>query len=156
MSSHEPIRAVLILDMIGKPAEHLLETLEKLIGEMKIENGVKVISTEIKEPTLLKDTKDFYTTFAEIEVEVEELAYIAMLMFKYMPAHIEVISPEEITASNNVWGEVLSEIIRRLHSYDEVARVMQLKYHKLLKKVKELEGEDESENEEEPELSEKE
>src|SRR3989344_5317652 len=105
MSSHEKIRAMLILDIIGRPAEHLLETLDKLIEEMRKEQGVKVVSTDTKEPTLMKDSKEFYTTFAEIEVETESMMHLAMLMFKYMPAHVEVISPENISISNNSWSD---------------------------------------------------
>lgn len=130
----------MILDIIGRPPEHLTETLEKLIEEMEKEKGVKVASKEIKEPTTMKDNKEFYTTFAEIEVEVEDILYLAILMFKYMPANIEVISPEEIKLSNNGWSDILSELVRRLHSYDEVARIMQIEHQKLLQKVKELGG----------------
>mgnify|MGYP001567471202 FL=1 len=138
MSSHENIRAVLILDIIGRPPEHLTESLEKLIEEMEKEKGFKIISKEIKEPTIMKDNKEFYTTFAEIEVEVEDILYLAILMFKYMPANIEVISPGEIKLSNNGWSDILSELVRRLHSYDEVARIMQIEHQKLLEKLKEL------------------
>jgi hypothetical protein len=130
-----------ILDIIGRPPEHLVETLENLIKEMSNEKGVEVKSKSIKEPVLMKESKQFYTTFAEIEIEVEDMLYLAMLMFKYMPAHVEVISPEIIAVSNNSWSEILSELTRRLHAYDEVARLMQLEQKKLLKKIVELGGE---------------
>lgn len=138
MSSHENIRAMLILDIIGRPPQHLIESLEKIIEEMEKEKGVKIISKDIKEPVVMKENKEFYTTFAEIEVEVEDILYIAILMFKYMPAHIEVISPETIPLSNNGWSDILSELARRLHAYDEVARIMQIQYQNLLQKAQEL------------------
>jgi len=146
MSSHKDgsekgIRAMLILDVIGRPQQYLVETLDRIIEDMGKENGVKIIGKNIKEPTVMKDNKKFYTTFSEIEVEVEDMLYLAVLMFKYMPAHVEVISPETISLSNNGWSEILSELTRRLHSYDEVARVMQIKNNELLKKIQELGGE---------------
>mgnify|MGYP001610465279 CR=1 FL=1 len=143
MSSHEGengIRAMLILDVIGRPPQHLVEALEKITEEMGKEKGVVVKSKNIKEPTVMKDNKEFYTTFSEIEVEVEDILYLAILMFKYMPAHIEVISPETISLSNNGWSDILSELVRRLHSYDEVARILQIEKQELLKKIKELSG----------------
>lgn len=141
MSSHENIRAVLILDVIGRPKQHLIESLEKIIEEMSKEKGVSIKAKGIKEPTTMKENKEFYTTFAEIEVETEDVLYLAILMFKYMPAHIEVISPEIIALSNNGWSDILSELTRRLHSYDEIARIMQIEKHELLKKIQELSGE---------------
>ncbi len=140
MSSHENIRAMLILDIIGRPAQYLVDNLEQLIAEMKKEKGVKVIENKIREPVLMKDSKEFFTTFAEIEVETEDMMYLAVLMFKYMPAHVEVISPEEIKLSNAEWSEILSELTRRLHSYDEVARVIQAEKAMLLQKIRELQG----------------
>ncbi|MEK6897154.1 MAG: hypothetical protein AABW93_01340 [Nanoarchaeota archaeon] len=143
MSSHDDtgekrIRAMLILDIIGRPPQHLVESLEKIIEEMGKEKGVVIKSKEIKEPTVMKDNKEFYTTFSEIEVEVEDILYLAVLMFKYMPAHIEVVSPETIPLSNNGWSDILSELVRRLHSYDEVARILQIEKQELIKKIQEL------------------
>ena len=130
------ITAVMILEIIGKPAEHLVTTLEEIIKEMGNEKGVEIINTKINEPAELKDKPDFFTTFSEIEIEVEETIQLAILMFKYMPAHIEIVSPESIVLTNNEYGEVLSELTRRLHKYDEVARVVQMEKDILEKKLK--------------------
>ena len=134
------VNAIMILDVIGKPPEHLVESLEKIIENMGKEQGVILKSKQIKEPTLMKEQKDFYTTFAEVEIEVDEILYLAILMFKYMPAHIEIISPELIALSNNGFNDILNELIRRLHSYDEIARIMQMEKQILLKKIQELGG----------------
>ena len=132
------ISARYILEIIGHPPEHLAETLEKLIAEMGKEKGVKVLDKKIMEPVEMEQQKGFYTTFAEVEVEVEEVLHLALLMFKYMPANVEIIEPELIALSNNGWSEILSEITRRLHSYDEVARVLQIQNSEMQKKLQEL------------------
>ncbi len=141
MSSNEAgIRAIMILDVIGRPPEYLTENLEKLTQEISKEKGVKVIMKEIKEPTLMKDQKDLYTTFAEVEVEVEDVLNLAILLFKYMPAHLDVVSPEIIALSNGGWNDILNELTRRLHAYDEIARMLQREKVVLLEKIKELGG----------------
>ncbi len=134
------VKAILILDIVGRPPEHLVDTLKKLAEEMEKEKGVTVISKQIKEPTLIKDQKEFYTTFAEIEIEIDEILKLALLMFKYMPAHIEILSPEILALSNNGFNDILNELVRRLHGYDEIARIMQIERHKLVNRIKELEG----------------
>src|SRR3989338_6668810 len=89
------IKVIFILEIVGRPKEHLVKTLDGLIEAINKEKGIKVIEKKINEPIELKNNKDFYTTFAEVEVEVEEILQIAMLMFKYMPANIEIIEPED-------------------------------------------------------------
>lgn len=141
MSSGEvKVRAAIILDVIGKPPEHLIESLERIIDEIDEVKGITVKTKEIKVPTLMKDQKDFYTTFAEIEVEVEDILYLTILLFKYMPAHIEIISPEIIALTNNGLNDILNELVRRLHGYDEIARILQAEKAVMLKKIQEITG----------------
>src|SRR3989338_3248970 len=140
MTDDTKIRAIMILDVIGRPPKHLIESLEKLIEEIDKEKGVSVKVKDIKNPVLMKDQKEFYTTFAEVEVEIDEVLNLAILLFKYMPAHLEIISPEIIAISNNSWNDILNELARRLHAYDEIARIMQNEKVMLLKKIHELGG----------------
>ncbi len=121
----QKITAILMLEIMGRPKEHLVETLEGFIKQIDEEKKVTVTNKKIQEPNLVKDKKDLFTTYAEIEVEVEEFAYLVMLMFKYMPAHVEVVEPEKLQIDNNMASELLSELTRRLHKYEELARLMQ-------------------------------
>lgn len=119
------IQASLIIEVIGRPPEHLNETLDDLITKMGAEKGVKITSKKINEPVLLKGQENFYTNFAEVELEVEELSILSMIAFKYMPAHMEIISPERINISNGDMMDILNEILRKMHGYDEIARMVQ-------------------------------
>ena len=132
------VRAVMILEVIGKPPEYLVETLENIAKDINSERGVQIVEKKINEPILMKDQKEFYTSFAELEVEVEEIKQLAALMLKYMPAHIEIISPELIALTNNGWNDILNETLRRLHGYDEIARIIQTEKTILEKKIREL------------------
>ncbi len=132
------IKAAMIIDVIGKPPEHLTETLNDIVKKIDEEKGVRVVEKKIGEPKLMKDQKEFYSNFADIEVEVEEILSLAILMFKYMPAHIEIIYPESIVLDNNGWNDILNELTRRLHGYDEVARVLQVEKSVLEKKLRSL------------------
>jgi len=55
-----------------------------------------------------------------------------------MPAHVEIISPELIVLSNNNLNDILNEVVRRLHGYDEIARIIQVEKTILEKKLREL------------------
>jgi hypothetical protein len=100
----------------------------------------------------MKERDDFYTNFAEVEIEVNDVLELVRLMFKYMPANLEIISPELVVLTNNGWTEILSELIRKLHGYEEIARIIQVEKAVLEKKLREiLETKKKSEEEEEKE-----
>lgn len=132
------IRAELIIEVIGKPANHLTETLNKIIEEIDKEKGVRVLKKKVHEPKQIKDQQEFFSDFAEIEIEVEDILYIMIIMFKYMPANIEIISPEVIALTNNGWNDIFNELARRLHGYDEVARILQIEKDILEKRLREV------------------
>jgi len=134
------VRAVMIIEVLGRPPEHLMETLEDFAKKIGEEKGIKVVDKRIMEPNLVKDQKDLYTTFMEIEVETESPMHLAGLVFRYMPAHVEVISPENMVLNNSAFSEILSEVVRRLHRYDDIVRVLNMQYTTLQNKLKEYEG----------------
>ncbi len=130
------INAAIILEILGRPPEHLVETLENISNQIGKEDGIKIVDKKINPPVLMKEQKDFYTSFAEIEVEAKNLLYLTILIFKYMPAHIEIISPQNISLTNFEWNDVLNELARRLHGYEEIARILQTEKTILENKLK--------------------
>lgn len=140
LNKEPAIHAMIVLDVIGRPPEHLIDSLEEVIKAIDAEKGVSVKNKDIKKPELMKDSKDFYTTFAEVEIEVEEMMHLIIVLFKYMPAHIEIMTPEIIAITNNSWNDILNELARRLHGYDEIARIMQMEKTMLENKISELTG----------------
>ena len=135
---HEKIKAVFVLEILGKPADYLIKTLKEIITQMSEEKGVKVVEQKIHEPKPARQKEGFFTTFAEIEVKVDQILSVAMLMFKYMPSHVEVIEPESFVLQNNEWNEILNELTRRLHGYDEVARMIQMENQLMKKQVQDM------------------
>ncbi len=119
------VNAVMIVEVLGRPAEYLTETLNSIIQKIREEKGVAVMRTKVNEPVEMKEQKGFYSSFAEIEVDADEILYLAILMFKYMPAHVEIISPQNLTLSNFGWNDIFNEIVRRLHEYEGIARILQ-------------------------------
>ena len=120
------IGVFMIIEAIGRPPEYLAEVLNDIITRIDNEEGVKVLSKKVNESKLMKDQNNFYTNFAEIEIEIEEILHLGKLIIKYMPAHVEIIYPEFIALTNNGWNDIFNEILLKLHGYDEVARIIQV------------------------------
>jgi hypothetical protein len=132
------IHSVLIIEVLGSPKEFVNETLKDLIEKIKQEKGVHIVESKINEPKEIKEKKNFYTNFAEVEIKTDTILNLAILMFKYMPAHIEVIEPENVNLTNNAVNDILNELVRRLHGYDNLARVFQFEKKQMLEEIQKL------------------
>jgi len=132
------IKATLIFEVLGRPPEHLTSTLNEILEKVNGEKGVEIKEKKINEPVLMKDQKEFFTSFAEIELHTDEIMDLMMIIFKYMPAYMEIISPESISLKNSGLNEIFGELIGKLHGYDEIARIVQTEKMILEKKLKDL------------------
>lgn len=127
------IIAVMIIEVMGRPESYLTEMLEDLIKHIGEEPHVKLVRKEINEPKLVKDEKDLFTSFAEAEIETEDLMTIIGLTFKYMPSHVEIVEPEKMNVKNHELSEVITEITRRMHRYEELVKGMQFQLENMQK-----------------------
>ena len=150
----QKISAAMIFEILGKPPEHLTETLNFIIDSIGKEPGISVKKREIREPKELRDKiglaeasgsqfkvdekNDLYLSFADIEIEADKISTLSAVVFKYMPAHIEIISPMNLQLANSDVNDIMNEIVGRLHQYDEVARVLQIEKAVLETKLKSL------------------
>ena len=119
----ETIRAVLMLEAMGKPADYVKETLEKIAEEIGKQQEVRVLRKETAEPKPIKDSKELFSSFTEIEIETNIVRFMGLL-FNFMPAHVEIITPEELKIKNNDLNLFFNELMARLHKYDEIAKTV--------------------------------
>ena len=117
------IKAFLIFEMLGRPAEHLKKTLIEFTEKLDKELGIKIINKKINEPKKIEDAKEeLYTSFAETEIEFKDINSLLRIVFVYMPSHVEITNPEEIRIKNFDLTSLMSELARKLHQYDEIAK----------------------------------
>ena len=142
----DKITANFVFEILGKPPEHIKETLSQMIDKLEVIKGVKIENKKVHEPKLVEDekVKDIYTTFAEVEITSETASGMLAIVFNMFPAHIEIIEPETIGLENFEFSELLNELIVKLHRYDELAKRWAIEKGILLRKMKELEGKQEN------------
>ncbi len=141
--TEEKIRILTIFEIIGRPKEHLNEVLEDLIKRINEEKGITVIEKKLNEPKEIEG-KNLYSNFAEVEIELDEVLFLLVLCFKYMPAHLEVISPDRVELKKEDLRDLVNELVRRLHGYDEVARVLQFQNNELKQELDKLKPSEEN------------
>ncbi|MFA6023297.1 MAG: hypothetical protein WC781_04370 [Candidatus Pacearchaeota archaeon] len=142
--SNPKIVTSFVLEILGRPAEYIIESIEQLIETMEKENGIKITQKTIHEPKKVEESKDLFTTFAEIEAEFDDFTSIINIIFKYPPSHFEIISPEEFRLKNSDISNLITAIILKLHRYDEIAKKITVDNAMLQNKLKEIEENEKS------------
>ena len=148
--SPDKIRAVFIIEVLGCPAEHVKEAIEKFVNQIEKEQGVKIVEKKVHEPKEIEENTEnkeriknqgfgdqkLFVTFAEIEAEFESMNNVLFIAFKYMPSNFEIISPENLTLKNNYFNELISGVLLRLHKYDEIAKTLMLEREMMEKQLR--------------------
>jgi len=134
----DKIKADLVFEILGRPAEHIKTALSSVIDKLGAEKGIKVIDKKVHEPTKVKESKDLYTTFAEVSVEFDAIENLLGILFAYMPAHVEVISPAKFELTNLQLNELTNTILARLHNYDAITKKFIYERDFLAKKLREV------------------
>ena len=134
------IKALFIFEIMGKPPEHLKTALEEYIKKLGENKGVNVTRKEIHEPKPVEKEggEGLFTTFAEVEVIVDNLNLIFEITLNMLPAHAEIIEPDNIILKNFDLSGVISNLSIRLHKYDEIAKTITIEKSILLKRLEEM------------------
>ena len=119
----------MIVEMAGRPPEHLKEALEKHIKILDDVKDIEVHSIKVSEPAEIKfedkkvEGEPMFTAFAEADFECESFARLSETMFDFMPSSVEVIEPSKITMDLHDATNLLNNISGRMHRYDEIAKI---------------------------------
>lgn len=143
----EKIKAAFIFEMLGRPPEHIKATLEQFIGKLGEQPGIELINKKIHEPRPLetkddkgdtKENRELFTTFAEVELNIDNLDLVFAIVLNMLPANVEIIEPTSLKLNNFDISKMLSELTIKLHKYDEIAKSMMIREGEFTKKINEL------------------
>jgi len=134
------IKALFIFEIMGKPPEHLKKALEEYLTKMGENKGVEITRKEIHEPKPIEreGAEGLFTTFAEVEVVVDNINLIFDITLNMLPAHAEILEPEDIKIKNFDLSGVVSNLSIKLHKYDEVAKTITIERGILMKRLQEM------------------
>lgn len=123
------MRCRVIIELAGKPKEHVEKTMKDYVEEIKKEQGIIVLEEEVAALKQLAtgeqdeaQMKDIWTTFAEIEMMIEKFERLTTFCIMYMPASIEIIEPEHLHMTSNKFTAFFNDLQARLHQLDMVTK----------------------------------
>jgi len=127
----------MIVEMMGRPAEHLTAAIEKHIGVLNDVNDITVHSIKISEPRVIErenseqkieNSEDMFAVFAEADFECESFARLSETMFDFMPSSVEVIEPGKVVMGMSEATDLLNNISGRMHRYDGIVKALGERY----------------------------
>ncbi len=121
----------MIVEIAGRPASHLKEALSQHIGILNQVNDIEVHSIKLSEPKEIEGHRDMFTCFAEADFETPNFGRLAETMFDFMPSSVEVIEPGKVTMDMVEATALLNNISGRMHRYDEIAKIANIKINQL-------------------------
>ena len=128
----------MIVEMAGRPAAHLTESLEKHVSILRDVSDAEVHEIKVSTPKVIpsevgseqsvvgsgKDEReDMFTAFAECDFEMPSFARLSETMFDFMPSSVEVIEPSTVNLDMSEATDLLNNISGRMHRYDEIAKI---------------------------------
>jgi hypothetical protein len=119
MEAEKRVHAVIIIEVLGKPAEHIDKAIHDLVERLGQEKNIEILNKKFYEP---KPTENLFITFCEVELAVPSLVRLMEICFMYMPSSIEITEPRDLSFNLNDANSILNGLISRLHQYDAIAK----------------------------------
>jgi hypothetical protein len=135
------IKAAVIIEIAGRPAEHVSESLKAHVKTINDLKNVKLIKEKFSEPKEIEnvpDAKGVYTCFADIEIEAENFLSLMDFVFDFMPSSIEIFEPYELNLELPEATMILNRLAGRMHRYDEIAKISSMKAEQAENRLKEI------------------
>jgi hypothetical protein len=102
-----------IFEIIGKPKEHIEQTMKAYLENVKAENGIITLHSEVEAGEELED--DMFGVVGEVELLVPSIDKLSWLAINFSPASIEVIEPEKIIFQQKDINHWANDFLAKLH-----------------------------------------
>ena len=111
-----------IMEVLGKPKEHVAETLRLLEKRARETKELEVIESSIDEPEQVEEDSTLYSGFLDMELKFLNQETIFGFIFDYMPTSLEITDPDRLSMDLPTYNGFLSDFIGRIHEYDKIVK----------------------------------
>ncbi|MBD3354672.1 hypothetical protein GF361_01650 [Candidatus Woesearchaeota archaeon] len=128
------IHSRVIVELMGKPKEHIEKTLKKYVENMKGNNNLDILNENFNEAKKVEGSENgMFAVFVEIELLAKNIPTLVGFCFDYMPSSIEIIAPEEFKMKSNDITTIMNDLQGKLHKLDMTVKQLNAE-NRLLKK----------------------
>lgn len=120
-----------IIEIAGKPKEHIENAMKLLIDNLKTMEDLKVEESEIFDAKKIVEEGSMYTIFAEIVLDAKDLIALTRFCFDYTPSSIEILEPDQLRVDASIANNFLNDLLGRLHETDMVLKNVRAEHRTL-------------------------
>ena len=133
----EKIKIGAIIEVAGKPASHIEETVKKMISILKENKKISVLKEEIAPVSKVelpgahnpKKKVEIFSSFADLILEFPTVDELMQFLFVFMPSSIEILEPENLKIKQKDFENSLNDLLAKLHEHSRII----MEYHALRK-----------------------
>ncbi len=115
MGKEHKFLARAIIEIAGKPREHVEGTMKLVLKKLREDEGVTVKDEKMHDA---EEHESIFSTFAEVEVELEGFDSLVAFCFEYLPSSVEFLEPEKTSIELLELTGIFNDLLGRLHSTD--------------------------------------
>ena len=117
------IRVRTIIEVLGKPKEHIEKTIREYVENIKVDNNFVMLKEHFSDAEEQKHGEEtYFAIFVELEFLVKGLQPLVGFCFNYMPSSIEIEKPEELAIPASMMNAIFNDLQARLHKVDMVVK----------------------------------
>ena len=116
---HTHIRCRTIIEVLGKPKEHVENAIKEYIEHIKEDSELVILNEDYSD---IKEQGKLFSKFVELDLVIKGTKKLTAFCFEYMPSSIEVVKPEHLIMTNPELSNFLNDLQARLHSVDMIVK----------------------------------
>ena len=130
-----------IFELMGRPPEHLKESLNTLVLKIGSEPGVKILDKKYHDPLPVKKTDNLFTTFAELDLELDSINTLLMIIYIYSPSNLELVSPENLKLTNDDLNSFINALLGKMHEHGAILKRTLMERNILINQLEHIKNE---------------
>lgn len=102
-----------IFEVIGRPKEHVEQTIKAYIENIKTDEQIDVKKEEYEDVEEVEEGT--FSAIAEVELDIATIEKLTWICMNFSPASIEVINPPNISLEDKDITHWLNDLLSKLH-----------------------------------------
>lgn len=125
------ITTQLIIELAGFPREHVEDTMQKMVENIK-----KQFAVEDARIHDVQRVKELWSTFVDIKIKFDDLGHLTLFCFDYMPSSVDILEPVKFNLESQELNALFNDLMGKIHHYDMLLKNYKITTEMLKKKLK--------------------
>lgn len=113
------IRCKVIIEVLGKPKEHVEKTIKTYVDKIKNDPELIVLNAEFSNA---QEKEKLWAIFSELDMVIKGIPKLIAFCFDYMPSSVEILKPEEFSMKKSTVENLINDLQARLHDVDMIVK----------------------------------